>query len=134
MLKAVAAFFLWALLAGYLGGVYWLSAQQDITLPGPDSIDKLLHAVAYFGLCVVARGAFGTLFARRSVAVLVATAVTLIYAATDEWHQSVVPTRTPDLYDWIADATGGVVAAVLFLALDRRRRGRQSVATKPARA
>ena len=134
MLKAVAAFCFWALLAAYLGGVYWLSAQQDIRLPGPDVIDKLLHAVGYFGLCVVARGAFGTVFARRSVSILVAVVVTLLYAATDEWHQSMVPTRSPDLYDWIADATGGVVAAILLFAVDRRRRGRPSVATKTARA
>ena len=134
MLKAVAAFFSWTLFAAYLGALFWLSARDSVPGAGWHVSDKLVHAVAYFGLCVVSRLAFGTVFSRRSVAILAAVLVTLLYGATDEWHQSTVPTRSPDFYDWVADAIGGVIGGVLFFVLERRRRVRAAVATKTARA
>jgi VanZ family protein len=37
-----------------------------------------------------------------------------MYAMTDEWHQSFVPTRTPSVWDVLIDTTGATVAQVLF--------------------
>jgi len=37
-----------------------------------------------------------------------------LYAMTDEWHQSFVPTRTPSVWDVLIDTTGATVAQVLF--------------------
>ena len=36
-------------------------------------------------------------------------AVGSAYAALDEWHQSFVPGRNPDIADWLADAAGVAV-------------------------
>ena len=45
----------------------------------------------------------------------------LVYAATDEIHQSFVPGRSPDAADWVADALGVVVGSfVLYLRSGRR--------------
>jgi VanZ family protein len=37
-----------------------------------------------------------------------------LYAATDEWHQSFVPSRTPSVWDVLIDTTGATLAQVLF--------------------
>ncbi|MFT3784421.1 MAG: VanZ family protein [Nibricoccus sp.] len=37
------------------------------------------------------------------------------YAATDEWHQTLVPGRTPAVGDVMIDATGGLLALVVAL-------------------
>jgi len=49
---------------------------------------------------------------RAGVALLIASA----YAATDEWHQSFVPSRTADPGDVLIDSTGALVGlALVFL-------------------
>jgi VanZ family protein len=51
-----------------------------------------------------------------------------VYAATDEFHQSFVPGRTPDVNDWLVDITGAAVAIVacrvLAAAIARWRQSR----------
>jgi VanZ family protein len=51
----------------------------------------------------------------------------LVYAATDEVHQSFVPGRSPDAADWLADALG-VAAGCFVLYLRSGRRGDRSAA------
>lgn len=50
------------------------------------------------------------------------------YGATDEFHQSFVPGRTPDVNDWCVDLAGAAVAVVacrlLAVAIARRRQSR----------
>jgi VanZ family protein len=43
-----------------------------------------------------------------------AIAVAALYAATDEWHQSFVPSRTPSVIDVLIDTAGAALAQVLF--------------------
>lgn len=51
-----------------------------------------------------------------------------VYGATDEFHQSFVPGRTPDVNDWLVDIAGAAVAVVacraLAAAIARRRQSR----------
>ena len=130
LLRVLTAAFYWFLFIGYLAALYWVSARQTVPTVDIEGLDKVAHAVAYFGLCVVSRLAFGTLSSRRWLATLWAVAVTLLYGAIDEWHQSFVPGRSSDLYDWIADAVGGVAGGTLFLVFWTRRRVRQAIAAK----
>ena len=101
---------LWGPVVGYMLLIFFLSGRPDIELPGPAS-DKQLHSLGYAGLGgLVARAAAGGLgrpvsWRHAAIAVAVATA----YGATDEWHQSFVPGRVPDLFDLRADAIGAVV-------------------------
>ena len=39
----------------------------------------------------------------------------LLYALSDEWHQSFVPGRTASLYDIIVDGLGAFVAGIIYL-------------------
>lgn len=45
---------------------------------------------------------------------LAAIIVATLYAASDEWHQSFVPSRTPSAWDVLIDTTGATLAQVLF--------------------
>jgi len=45
---------------------------------------------------------------------LAAIVVAALYAVTDEWHQSFVPSRTPSGWDVLIDATGATLGQVLF--------------------
>ena len=40
-----------------------------------------------------------------------AVLLAVVYGATDEWHQSFVPGRTPELRDLFADAVGSAFGA-----------------------
>ena len=54
--------------------------------------------------------------------------VSAVYGASDEFHQSFVPGRTPDVNDWLVDIAGAAVAIVacraLAAAIVRRRQSR----------
>ncbi len=41
-------------------------------------------------------------------------AITLLYAISDEWHQSFVPSRTPSVTDVLIDTIGGICGVVSF--------------------
>jgi len=71
-------------------------------------------------------GARGTLPPGRGAAaqVFVAFFVAALYGATDEAHQAFTPQRSPDLYDVLADAVGGLSGALACVAIVARRRKR----------
>ena len=93
-----------------MGTIFFLSQQPGDTLHLPDvaDLDKYLHALAYGVLAAT------TLFAvrpdrRRANPVRVALFVILfciLYGISDELHQAFVPSRMPDIFDLLADATG----------------------------
>jgi VanZ family protein len=111
---AVARLSLWGPVAACMGGIFYMSAQPEVTLPtGVD--DKTAHYVAYMtlGLLVVRALARG-LPARMTASVAVAAlAITIGYGATDEWHQSFVPGRSSELADLAADSLGALCAVGL---------------------
>lgn len=43
-----------------------------------------------------------------------AIAIAALYAMTDEWHQSFVPSRTASVWDVLIDTTGATLGQVLF--------------------
>jgi VanZ family protein len=75
-------------------------AQIVDVSPWPGA-DKVAHFLAYglLGLlaCRLGRG--------RRAAVLAVLAASL-YGASDEWHQSFVPSRSAEVADWITDTMG----------------------------
>jgi VanZ family protein len=112
----------WALFLAWCAGIFLLSSREELpeVMPRFPGQDKVSHGIAY--------GAGGFLFASASratwaglsgpSAVLLAGAAGLLYGGSDEFHQSFVPNRTPDLLDLLADGAGallgGAVHAWLF--------------------
>ena len=98
----------------------FLLSEIRATPPGLQALlvipDKLVH----FALYVVLGGllARARWVSRTDVRHVVLLAVGCTYAALDEWHQSLVPGRTPEVTDWLADVAG-VAAGYLIVALVR---------------
>lgn len=110
---------LWGPVVGLMALIFWLSSRS--ILPSPATFfltDKQVHAMTYGVLALLvgralARARWSGVTAGRMV---VAVAVAVLYGVTDEWHQSFVPGRTPDVADLYADASGAACAAVLLWA------------------
>ncbi len=92
------------------------SAVPDV---GVQSGDKLAHLLLYGVLgALVLRAVWDP--ARPFRSVLLVTIAVSFFGALDELHQLLVPGRSADIIDWLADTVGGVSGAVLVAALGRR--------------
>ena len=105
----------WAPPVLYMVVIFVLSSLEQPPLPMPEfewlTIDKLYHFIEYAIL--------GALVARALVktkpAILpsrwvwyVAAVFSILYGASDEWHQTFVPGRFATLADWVADVLGSI--------------------------
>ena len=79
--------------------------------------DKIVHAVEYGILGILFVRAIAHTYPKESWLLLWATTFFFValYAMSDEFHQSFVPGRSTDVYDWMADALGGSTAAAVYL-------------------
>ncbi len=134
-MKGSRSFFL-SVLAGVLFGLWWIGLWilsslpgEDIQLPPFPGADKLAHFL-YFAVG-------GCLFAWLLARVLswrgwklvgtVLLGMTLI-GALDEFHQLQTPGRSgADGFDWMADAAGGFLGAVVVGWLYVRGKDRRSL-------
>jgi VanZ family protein len=91
-----------------MGIIFALSAQADLNsgLGGWDTLLRKLGHMAEYGL-------LWWLWRRALGSTVAAAAVTLAYAATDEWHQSFVTGRNGTPVDWLIDAAGVAIAIAL---------------------
>lgn len=85
------------------------SSRSVVAGPNITNIDKMAHFGVY--------GLLGTLLCRvpfRRYPALWALLAASAFGVTDEWHQSFVPGRSPDVRDWIADTLGAALAVGLY--------------------
>ncbi|MEZ5284442.1 MAG: VanZ family protein [Vicinamibacterales bacterium] len=109
---------LWLPVLAYMALLFGLSAQSGPPGEGtlPDWLvelpDWLQHGIAYAGLALVTLRATsgGRWRGVGAWAVALAWLCAVAYGLSDEFHQSFVPGRTPDLRDIAADATGAALA------------------------
>ena len=112
--------YLWLPLLAWMGLIYFLSAQPD--LPHPDSgwlglaLSNGAHAFVFGVLALL----WVRVLVERRHAWLVAFLLTMLYALSDEFHQTFVPGRYADPLDLLFDALGALFALALWLF--RRRR------------
>ena len=102
---------LWGPVVLYMAAIFAVqSMPQPPAPPGLD--DKTQHFLAYGGLGLVTlRATSGGAVAGLGVGpALTAWAITTLYGASDEYHQSFVPGRSPDVFDLCADAIGAATA------------------------
>jgi VanZ family protein len=83
---------------GILALLFWWALRQPV---GRDALHKL-GSEAWLALGLVA-----------------------FYAATDEWHQSFVPSRQASVWDVLIDTSGAASTLLLLWALQRWRRRRK---------
>jgi VanZ family protein len=119
---------LWLPVAAWMGVIFYLSAQPD--LPHVDS--GLLGKLISCGAHALEFGVLAVLLARamdgQPRALLIAFVVAVLYGVSDEFHQSFVPGRTPDVLDLVCDGLGAAVGLAVYWVV-RRRVGRRSPAS-----
>ncbi len=103
----------------YMALIFVVSSLEQPPLPMPEfewfTIDKLYHFIEYAILgALVARA---LVKARPSVVPArlvwhVAAVFSILYGASDEWHQTFVPGRFATLADWVADVLGSVAGVL----------------------
>jgi VanZ family protein len=102
--------------------VYWLILFTATTLPAErlpsvGFTDKVNHFIAYFILAVLVN--LTLIYQRKSrllfeKAPIVTIIICLFYGAADELHQMLVPGRSAETLDWVADVLGTATAVSLI--------------------
>jgi VanZ family protein len=104
---------LWGPVIAYMVLIFVESSMANAPLPSNVS-DKWAHMAGYGLMCVLAvRAVHGGLPAHvTSRGALIAMLITIGYGAFDEFHQSLVPGRSADPFDLLADASGGAIGLI----------------------
>ena len=106
----------WLPAIGWAAVIFGLSSMQSTGVGG--DLSSLAHLGAYAILAALVWWALGGRSGGPRAAVL-AIVIASIYGISDEYHQSFVPGRNPDVVDWALDTLGAILA-VLALALGAR--------------
>jgi VanZ family protein len=96
-----------------MAAIFYASSLPDPPVPAGVS-DINLHAIAYSALMLlVVRAVARAEWSHVTLGALaLAWLITVVYGATDEWHQMFVPTRHAELRDLGADAIGALIAGI----------------------
>lgn len=101
----------------WMGVIFGLSAQSNLTNPTPYLSDTVLevtaHLMEYGVLAVLLHYPLRERGMTLRAAFVVALIGAVLYGISDEWHQSFVPTRTPSVSDLMVDAIGATIALTI---------------------
>ena len=87
--------------------------------------DKMFHFVLFGFLCYFLFRAlrYQTRFPKLALhALWVAFFMTVLYGVFDELHQALVPGRSPEALDFLADSVGALTATMILLFMERPRK------------
>ncbi|MCH8820099.1 MAG: VanZ family protein [Acidobacteria bacterium] len=106
----------WGPAAACAALIFALSHQSDP--PGAEwfsSFDSVVHFLEYgmFALTLVWGATSGFRLSLTTKSAVVVCAVALLYALSDEWHQSLIPNRDASLLDVVADAVGSIASVMI---------------------
>jgi len=122
----------WGPAALWAGVLFLLSAWED---PSGISVLELPDELLHLGLYTVLGAAlwWARDFRHPGTAPWPFWGLGWVYAASDEWHQSFVPGRTPQPGDWVADAVGVVLGfgVALWIATTLRAARHENDFTPP---
>lgn len=76
--------------------------------------DKIHHLGAYFIMGILAWRVFNDYFDQTIKTLLISLCFCSLFGLTDEWHQSFVSERVADVFDWIADTIGALMAVSMM--------------------
>ena len=101
--------------------IFHFSGQQSVGPELPAFTRVIAHFTEYALLAALWAWALGPALGRRALPA--AAAISLLYALSDEYHQSFVEGRDSDPVDVLVDACGIAFALVVAHALNRRDEG-----------
>ena len=99
--------------------IFAVSSLKQPPLPMPKfewlTIDKLYHFIEY----AILGGLLARALLKAKPSIVppqliwgLAAVLSILYGASDEWHQTFVPGRFATLADWVADALGSVAGVL----------------------
>ena len=101
-----------------MGAIFFLSHQpgDQLKLPLFVGADKLLHATAYGTLTITSIFALPKTFKKAFPlpTTFLVVFICLLYGVTDEYHQSFIPGRSPDIFDVVADTVGAMIVSAIW--------------------
>ena len=118
--------------------IWLVSSMERPPVPEPLifwNSDKLLHMLAYALLASLALFAVRALSSSPARTAAGTFAMSALYGAVDEVHQSFVPGRSSSLLDLLADSMGAAIVALVWLWFtERGREQAMCVASRRERA
>jgi VanZ family protein len=104
----------------WAAAIFALSAQPDLPRAPLSLLDLLLkksaHLAEYAVLAVLLHHALGPLSRGQRARLALAWALAVLYAVSDEVHQSFVPGRTATPVDVVVDGVGALLGLALRMA------------------
>ena len=102
----------WALLIFTVSSIHKLPTDPT----GTGFVDKIAHFLEYFILGFFLAHAFYNMSSEKPGfwRFFIAACLGVLFAASDEWHQSFVPGRHMDVGDFIFDSFGVITAQFLY--------------------
>lgn len=99
----------------YMSLIFVVSSMQQPPLPMPKfewlTIDKIYHFIEYAILSILLTIALYNVppkWLPKGWIWVTAAIISILYGASDEWHQSFVPGRLATIADWVADVLGSI--------------------------
>lgn len=87
--------------------IFWFSSRPQIKTVDSFAVDFFLKKTAHF----IEYAILGILSYRATRSIRISILFSILYAASDEFHQSFIPGREPSIRDVIIDSVG-VIAGV----------------------
>ncbi|MDH4139716.1 MAG: VanZ family protein [Coriobacteriia bacterium] len=101
----------------WMGVIFALSSVPATGLPtGYSGVAHFVEYAVLAGLLLWPIGRRHGVFHAAMLAAVIASA----YAVTDEFHQSFVPGRTPQVGDWLLDTLGAATIVTLWFVTRRK--------------
>ena len=108
---------LWLILAiAWMAVIFWFSSQSSLPSAIDDLLDAFLKKTGHFSAYAILWTLWYLATGRRGLALVIA----VLYAISDEWHQTMVPGRNGWWLDVLIDSSGAL-AALWFSTTDLAR-------------
>ena len=111
-----------------MGLIFYLSSRSSVGPELPEFTRWIAHFSEYALLAGLWNWALTPAIGRR--ALFAAAAISILYAVSDEYHQSLVPGRDADPKDFLIDCAG-IVAGLWLSSLSARRAASRRRPTSP---
>ena len=106
-----------------MGLIFYLSSQPDLPQTDTHWLDLVLSSTAHAFVFGVLAVLWARLLDQHRQGLLLTFALTMLYALSDELHQTFVPGRHADPWDLVCDGVGAVLALSLWALWQRRGSG-----------
>ena len=113
----------WLAVIGWMALIFFLSSQPQLPSPPDPLADLIFKKGAHFTVYAVLAVLWLRVLPPSRWTWALPWGFTVLYAASDEWHQSFVPGRHPQPTDVLIDAAGATAGLLLFWWQLRRLEG-----------